>query len=130
MKKAELRDFLVEILKQTEQPKITFEIITTKADYKFYKRKYRYLKLLLRALRAGIKTTYESYYRDVLSGTADITKLLLVHQLNEAYQYYLDTYKIIKEMLRELRIYFTCGVCNYFDFIINIPRRDINDYRR
>jgi len=110
MQNVEAQELLLQILEQAQEGKVTeFHLIMTMSECKFYYRRYRADKLIIRTLKSAAKRLYKTYCKEVRIGTADAGKLFAYVQLQEVINFYTRDLTTIKQMLSEYDEYLGQG---------------------
>lgn len=110
MQNTDAQQILLSIIEQAEQENYTrFQFITSWDEFKFYYKKLMSTKLVIRILRTSADNLFNSYCKDVVSGTQDVSKLLAYSQLGDIKAFYERDLETIKQMLDEYDEYLGQG---------------------
>lgn len=108
-----------------------FEFIRNIQQFKIAKEYMKALKATAKSFHKVVKLTYKSWVKEV----DELAKQQLIFSgqiFNKCEEYYVEEFKIIKDMISEYKIYLLSG-SNLFDsYVINKERADdeLFDYRK
>lgn len=109
MQHTEAQQLLVDIIEQANKPNTPFTFITTWSEFRFYWRNRRATKLIIRTLKAAAANLFKTYCKDITTGSADVTKLLAVKQLEGIIVYYKKELDTLQRMLDDYDDYLGKG---------------------
>ena len=110
MQNTEAQDFLLEILKQAGEGKsIEFRLITSWAEFRFFRRSLLSTKLIVRTLRSAASRLFKQYCKDIPTGSADYLQLIAYSQLKDIISFYEKDVETLKKMLDEYDEYLGQG---------------------
>lgn len=109
MQQTEAQQLLVDIIEQANKPNTPFTFITTWSEFRFYWRNRRATKLIIRTLEAAAGNLFKTYCKDITAGSADVTKLLAVKQLEGIIVYYKKELDTLQRMLNDYDDYLGKG---------------------
>ena len=90
-----------------------FRTILYWSEFRYYKRWVFSTKVVIRMLRTSANNLFTEYCKDVVAGTADVTKLLAYQQLLDIIAFYETDLKTIQSMLDDYYEY----IDNFWNFI-------------
>lgn len=104
------QQFLLELIEYAETAKPTeFQLIKTWEESRFYIKKYRGNKLIIKALQQSANELFKTYCRELQTTDADLTKLLAYRHLIDIQIFYVKEGFILKRMLDEYDEYLDQG---------------------
>jgi hypothetical protein len=130
MADTEMHEFMSTVLEHAQSGKhIEFHFLRSLSEYKFYKRKCRSFKFLIKILQKGADRLYKNYCISIEAGTSNFTKLLAYQQMLHVIDFYKEDVATMTEMLYEYDAYLLEG--NYIFALIGElrPEEDLVDFR-
>lgn len=110
MQDNEAQQLLLNIINQAQNGKpAEFSFIKTWLEFRFYFKRFRATKIIIRTLKAASKNLFKSYCNDIRSGTTDVTKLFAFAELQEVIEFYQIELATIKNMLEDYDEYLGSG---------------------
>ena len=120
----ELQKLLLSAIEQADTMKpLEFSLLTTWSEYRYYKNRYRYYKLLTKSLQSSANHIFKSYCKDIVLQKANFTKLLAYRQIMNAAEFYQQEFQTIFDMLTEYEEYlFDDNIFNFISAILGEQR--------
>jgi hypothetical protein len=116
-------DILVQLIEHAQAEEYsTFKYIRNWSDYRFTKRNQKALLSTVDALQTSCDRTFNSYCREVRTGTADVTKLIAYTVLRSALKFYEKELSVFNNMVYEYEAYLLEG--NYLHAFFGAERTD------
>ena len=110
MQDTEAQELLLSILNNAEEGKsIQFRFITSWSEFRFYWQNFRSTKLVIRVLRSAAKDLFKTYCEEIVTGSADFTKLLAYLEFQDIIAFYERDLDTLKKMLDEYDEYLGQG---------------------
>lgn len=110
MQDTEAQELLLEILNNAEEGKsIQFRFITSWSEFRFCSRQSKATKLVIRVLRSAAKDLFKTYCEEIVTGSADFTKLLAYSEFQDIIAFYERDLDTLKKMLDEYDEYLGQG---------------------
>ena len=102
MTQTDAQQLLLEIVEQAQQQKFTqFRLITSWADFKFYRNNAIATKLIIRMLKSSAKNLFKNYCKDIKTGIQDVQQLLAYNEILDIIVFYEKELETFKRMLDE-----------------------------
>lgn len=102
MDNTEAQQLLIEIIEQAQNQKFTeFRLITTWADFRYWRKNTLATKLIIRMLEDASRNIFKDYCRTVESGTQDIQQLLAYTEIREITGFYNKELETMQKMIDE-----------------------------
>ena len=115
------KDIMSELLAFTEADEHTkFQLLQTSHEYFFTCKVKHSIKLLIKYLNSITNRCLKDYCATIVTGTSDVTKLLVYKRLCKIIDFYSVELSIVDDMLVEYESYLFSG--NWLDFILGTPR--------
>jgi hypothetical protein len=109
MQQTESQQLLLAILEQAKKQNTKFTYITTWNEFMFYRQNFKATKLIIRTLEAATKKLFKNYCKDVITGSADVNKLLATKQFEDIIAYYERELDTLERMLNDYDEYLGQG---------------------
>ena len=106
----------------TEQA-LVFSPIVCWSDFRYYRKRATFTKLIIKTLKRAAKNLFKEYYKAVINGISDITKLLAYEQLLDIIDFYKNELDTLNQMLADYDEYLG-NWFNFFDALLG-GRREI-----
>lgn len=130
MQNTDIQQMLVAIMEHADtKPNVEFKFLTSWSEYKHFRGKRRYLKLLTSMLERCSERMFKKYCKAVASGDASVNTLIAYNQLQWVLCYYEEDLRIINDIIWEYEAYLLEG--NYLSAFLGEPRADVDmrDFR-
>ena len=122
MQDVETQDLISGIISQAEAGEHTkLKLITSWEEYKYYLKRQKALKIVLKILRTSINSIFKAYCKDVAKGEANYLSLLAHSQLKDILGYYIEEFDIVRQMNDEYDEYLG-NLNNFFLAILGYAR--------
>ena len=99
-------------------PNTEFKQICSLAEYRFYKKKIKNCRMLIKALDKTGKKLFDNYCKNIKTGTADFTAILIyqrIHQTIEFYKREIDTYL---DMIEDFNLFLKLNSSNFWFMLL------------
>lgn len=104
------QNILSELAKHTDSGEHTkFQLLQNWKEYSFARKARAALKVLLKTLYRSVDNLFRNYCTDIVSGTADIHKLLAHNYTMTIISFYTEELMIITNMIHEYEAYLMEG---------------------
>ena len=109
MQYTDAQQLVSDIIEQAKKPNTEFTFITTWNEFRFSWSKFRTIKLIIKTLKDAAKKLFKNYYKDIITGSADVNKLLAAKQLEDIIAYYGRELDTLERMLKDYDDYLGQG---------------------
>lgn len=131
MQDLEVQQMMLTIIEHAQSAKPTeFRFIGNWSEYRFYKGKRRFFKLLIKALQSGTSRLLKQYCASVVTGDTNFNKLLAYQQMQQVVSFYEHELQTVKDMIDEYETYLASG--HFLWAFLGDPRaeEDLVDFRK
>ena len=110
MQNTEAQQLMLTIIERAESGQFTeFRLITSWAEFRFYRKNARATRLVIKALKASANNLFKEYCRDVTKGRQTVDKILAYTQILDIAAFYEKELDTVKRMLDEYDEYLGKG---------------------
>ena len=126
----EIQQAVLQIIEFAQTMKLTkFRFICNWSEYRYFKKKYKGYKIIIKALQKGTGRLIKNYCNSLVDGTDNFTKLVAAQQMSQVINFYAKEAETFYNMICEYEAYLTEG--NFLSAFLGSPRleKDLKDFR-